>query len=127
MFSESHAGAVVQKFLHTLNCLILIFHIDIYHANSARYDFKYLYYFIRVVLIKIRPPIKHCVRTPYNHAHNARIDENLYAQRSMTETVDSAVKRSLGYAMRARTWFCEFRETALMCVVVYNIKRAVKP
>jgi IS5 family transposase len=43
----------------------------------------------------------------------------------MTETVNSAVKRSLGYAVRARTWFREFREIALMCVV-YNIKRSVK-
>jgi len=39
----------------------------------------------------------------------------------MTETVNSAVKRSLGFAVRARSWFREFREIALMCVV-YNIK-----
>ena len=75
--------------------------------------------------IGIRPLIKHCVRAPYDHAHNARIDEDLYAQRSMTETVNSAIKRSHGVAERARTWFHEFREIALMCVV-YNIKRAVK-
>ena len=75
--------------------------------------------------LEIRPLIKHCIRAPYDHAHNARIDEDLYAQRSMTETVNSAVKRSLGYAVRARTWFREFREIALMCVV-YNTKRAVK-
>ena len=62
---------------------------------------------------------------PYDHAHNARIDEQRYNQRSMTETVNSAVKRSLGFAVRARSWFREFREIALMCVV-YNIKRAVK-
>jgi IS5 family transposase len=43
----------------------------------------------------------------------------------MAETVNSAVKRSLGYAVRARAWYREFRELALMCVV-YNIKRAVK-
>ena len=52
--------------------------------------------------LEIRPLIKHCVRAPYDHAHNARIDEDLYVQRSMTETVNSAVKRSLGYAVRAR-------------------------
>ncbi|EMA54729.1 ISH9-type transposase ISHwa3 [Halococcus thailandensis JCM 13552] len=75
--------------------------------------------------LEIRPLIKHCIRAPYDHAHNARIDADLYAQRSMTETVNSAVKRSLGYAVRARTWFREFREIALMCIV-YNIKRAVK-
>jgi len=73
----------------------------------------------------IRPLIKHRVFASYDHAHNARIDDELYNQRSMTETVNSAVKRSLGFAVRARTWFREFREVALMCVV-YNIKRAVK-
>ncbi|MWV41061.1 IS5 family transposase, partial [Natrialba sp. INN-245] len=75
--------------------------------------------------LDIRPLIKHRIFAPYDHAHNARIDEDRYAQRSMTETVNSAVKRSLGYAVRARTWYREFREIALMCVV-YNIKRAVK-
>ena len=75
--------------------------------------------------LEIRPLIKHCIRAPYDHAHNARIDEDLYAQRSMNETVNSAVKRSLGYAVRARAWFREFREIALMCVV-YNIKRAAE-
>ena len=73
----------------------------------------------------IRPLIKHRVFASYDHAHNARIDDELYNQRSMTETVNSAVKRSLGFAVRARSWSREFREIALMCVV-YNIKRAVK-
>jgi len=75
--------------------------------------------------LDIRPLIKHRIFAPYDHAHNARIDEQRYNQRSMTETVNSAVKRSLGFAVRARSWFREFREIALMCVV-YNIKRAVK-
>ncbi|WP_273837152.1 IS5 family transposase [Halococcus sp. PRR34] len=75
--------------------------------------------------LEIRPLIKHCIRAPYDHAHNARIDGELYAQRSMTETVNSAVKRSLGYAVRARDWYREFREIVLMCIV-YNIKRSVK-
>lgn len=75
--------------------------------------------------LEIRPLIKHRIFAPYDHAHNARIDGELYAQRSMTETVNSAVKRSLGYAVRARNWYREFREIALMCVV-YNIKRSVK-
>ncbi len=75
--------------------------------------------------IRIRLLIKHRIFAPYDHAHNARIDEDLYAQRSMTETVNSAVKRSLGFAVRAREWYREFREIALMCLV-YNIKRSVK-
>ena len=50
----------------------------------------------------IRPLIKHRVHAPYDHAHNARIDDDLYGQRAMTETVNSSVKRSLGVAVRAR-------------------------
>jgi len=57
--------------------------------------------------------------------YRVRIDDNRYNQRSMTETVNSPVKRSLGFTVRARSWFREFREIALMCVV-YNIKRLVK-
>jgi IS5 family transposase len=75
--------------------------------------------------LDIRPLIKHRIFAAYDHAHNARIDDDRYNQRSMTETVNSAVKRSLGFAVRARSWYREFREIALMCVV-YNIKRAVK-
>jgi IS5 family transposase len=47
--------------------------------------------------LAIRPLIKHRIMAPYDHAHNARMNEDRYAQRSMTETVNSAVKRSLGY------------------------------
>ncbi|ELY63587.1 ISH9-type transposase ISHwa3 [Natronococcus jeotgali DSM 18795] len=43
----------------------------------------------------------------------------------MTKTINFAVKRSHGVAERARTWYQEFREIDLMCVV-YNIKQAVK-
>ena len=65
--------------------------------------------------LDIRPLIKHPIFASCDHAHNARIDENRYVQRPMTETVNSVVKRSLGYAMRARSWYREFREFALMC------------
>ena len=43
----------------------------------------------------------------------------------MTYTVNSAVKRLPGFAVRAQSWFRKFREIALMCVVYY-IKRFVK-
>ncbi len=41
----------------------------------------------------------------------------------MAETVFSSLKRSLDCALRARTWYREFCEVALMCAV-YNIKKA---
>jgi len=44
----------------------------------------------------IRPLVKHRVFAPYDHANNARINDDLYNQRSMTETVNSSVKRSDG-------------------------------
>ena len=76
--------------------------------------------------IDVRPLIKHCIKKPYDYAHNARIDDDLYNQRSMTETANFAVKRSYGSAVRAREWYREFREIALMCTV-YNIKQYVTP
>jgi IS5 family transposase len=87
-----------------------------YDCNWLREDLRNL---------TIRPLIKHCINAPYDHAHNARIDDEIYGQRAMSETVFSSVKRSLGVALRARSWYREFREVALMCAV-YNIKRAAK-
>ena len=52
------------------------------------------------------------------------IDGTLYGQRALSETVFSVIKRTLGDAVRARSWYREFREIVLMCAV-YNIKRAV--
>jgi SNF family Na+-dependent transporter len=51
--------------------------------------------------------IKNRIFAPYDHAHNARTDGERYNQRSMTETANSAVKRSLGFAVRARSWLRE--------------------
>lgn len=52
------------------------------------------------------------------------IDGTLYGQRALYETIFSVIKRTLGDAMRMRSWYREFREIILMCAV-YNIKRAV--
>lgn len=73
----------------------------------------------------IRPIIKHRLQAPHDYAHNARLDDDLYGQRAISETAFSVLKRTLGETLRARSWYREFRETILMCVV-YNIKRAIK-
>jgi IS5 family transposase len=52
----------------------------------------------------VRPLIKHREFRPINHAHNARIDRPPYRQRAMCETVFSTIKRTLGDAVRSRTW-----------------------
>jgi len=74
----------------------------------------------------VRPLIKHREFRPIDHAHNARIDGPRYRQRAMCETVFSTIKRTLGDAVRARTWYGEFRELVLMCAV-HNIKQSLKP
>ena len=60
----------------------------------------------------------------YDHAHNARIDDELYHQRSTSESVNSLIKRSHGSAVRARDWYRQFREIALIADV-HNIERAI--
>lgn len=72
----------------------------------------------------MRPLIKYCEFRPIDHAHNARIDEALYGQRALSETVFSVIKRTLVDAVRARCRYREFRKIVLMCAV-YNIKRTV--
>ena len=74
----------------------------------------------------VRPLIKHRKFQPTDCAHSACTDGSLYGQRKPSETVFSTIKRKLGHAVRARAWYREFRDIALMCAV-YNIKRAVKP
>jgi len=48
-----------------------------------------------------------------------------YRQRAMCETVFSTIKRTLGVAVRAQTWYGEFRELFLMCTV-HNIRQSLK-
>ena len=43
----------------------------------------------------------------------------------MVETVFSSIKRTLGSAVRARSWYLEFREMVLKCAV-YNLRRTVR-
>ncbi len=73
----------------------------------------------------VRPLIKHRVFAPYDHAHNARIEDDLYNQRSVCETVNSVIKRSYGSAVRACAWYRQFREITL-AAAVYNVERALK-
>jgi IS5 family transposase len=43
----------------------------------------------------------------------------------MSETVFSSIKRTLGAAVRARSWWLEFREM-LLKATVYNLRRGVR-
>ena len=60
-----------------------------------------------------------------DHAHNARLDSELYGQRWMAETAFSAIKRRYGAAVRPSAWYREFLELVLTAAV-YNLEQALK-
>ena len=71
-----------------------------------------------------RPIIKHCEQTSLQKAHNARIDDELYNQRSMSETVFAMLKGDDGEKLRSGSWHGQFRELTRRCIV-HNLSRAV--
>lgn len=73
----------------------------------------------------VRPLIKHRLYRPVDHAHNARMDEDRYNQRALTESVNSAVKRSILDSVGSRAWYRQFREIVL-AASVHNVKRAIR-
>ena len=73
----------------------------------------------------VRPLIKHRIYSSLDHAHNARMDTDSYNRRWMVETAFSAIKRTLGSAVRARSWPLELREMILKATV-YNLRRTVR-
>ena len=72
----------------------------------------------------MRPLIKHREFTSLHEAHNARMDADLYGQRAISETVNSSIKQRYGSALTATTWYGEFRELVIKCIV-HNLRRAV--
>jgi IS5 family transposase len=73
----------------------------------------------------IRPLIKHRLYSALDHAHNARMESDSYNRRWMVETAFSSIKRTLGAAVRARSWPLELREMILKATV-YNLRRTVR-
>jgi len=73
----------------------------------------------------IRPVIRHKVFWPLDKAHNARMDDAVYHQRSRIESAFFAIKRRYRDRLRARTWFGQFRELVLIAAV-RNIELAVR-
>lgn len=53
------------------------------------------------------------------------MDSDSYNRRWMVETAFSAIKRTLGSAVRARSWHLELREMILKCAV-YNPRRTIR-
>ena len=73
----------------------------------------------------VRPLIKHRLFAGYGHAHNARLDNELYGQGWMAESAFSAIKCRYGSAVRPSAWYREFRELVLTAAV-YNLEQAIK-
>jgi len=66
----------------------------------------------------IRPVIKHRVFWNIDKAHNARLKD--YGKRSMSETVNSMMKRKYGDYVSSKAWNNQFKEMNLKCLV-HNI------
>ncbi|WP_323174084.1 IS5 family transposase [Natrialba sp. PRR66] len=64
----------------------------------------------------LRPLIKHREFSSLHKAWNARLDADLYGQRSQNETVNSRLKRKYGVFIRSRHWWKQFRELAITCL-----------
>lgn len=71
-----------------------------------------------------RPVIKHCEQSPLQKAHNAQIDDEIYNQRSMSETVFAMLKNDDGETLRSRSWHGQFRKLTRKCIV-HNLSLTV--
>jgi IS5 family transposase len=72
----------------------------------------------------LRPLIKHREFSSLHKAWNARLDDDLYGQRSQNETVNSRLKRKYGAFVRSRQWWKQFRELTIACFT-HNIDRSL--
>jgi len=73
---------------------------------------------------EVRPLIKHREFTSLHKAWNARLDADLYGQRSQSETVNSTLKRKYGAFVRSRRWWKQFRELTIACLI-HNVDRSL--
>jgi IS5 family transposase len=72
----------------------------------------------------IRPVIKHREFYSLDAAHNARIDDRTYHQRSIVEAIFFALRKRFGSVITVRTWFGQFREIVLKATV-RNIEQSL--
>ena len=72
----------------------------------------------------IRPLIKHRKFKPINKAQNKRMNSKDYHQRSMSETVNSMLKRKYDDTLHTKNYWNQCKEILLMAVV-HNIERNI--
>ena len=73
---------------------------------------------------EVRPLIMHREFTSLHKAWNARLDADLYGQRSQSEAVNSTLKRKYGAFVRSRRWWKQFRELTIACLI-HNVDRSL--
>ncbi len=73
---------------------------------------------------EVRPLIKHREFTSLHKAWNARLDTDLYGQRSQSETVNPTLKPKYGAFVRSRHWWKQFREL-ITAYLIHSVDRSV--
>lgn len=65
----------------------------------------------------VRPVIKHRLMGAMDAAHNARLDDDVYHRRSVSEVDMRVLKQRYGDRLAARNWYGQFRELAIKAAV----------
>lgn len=65
----------------------------------------------------VRPLIKHREFDSLDNAHNARMDDDIYHQRSSVEVQTRVLNQRYGNRLSGRTWYKQFRDLALKAAV----------
>jgi IS5 family transposase len=72
----------------------------------------------------VRPLIKHREFSSLHKAWNARLDADLYGQRSQNETVNASLKRKYGAFVPSRHWWKQFGKLVAGCLT-HNIDKSL--
>lgn len=73
----------------------------------------------------VRPLIPHRVFMKKQKYWNSLMNQKLYHQRSLSETVNSVIKRRYSDTLYSKNWRSQFKEMVLLCIV-YNIDRKIR-
>ncbi|MFB6282703.1 MAG: IS5 family transposase [Halobacteria archaeon] len=73
----------------------------------------------------IRPVIKHREFSILDKDHNARIDNEVYHQRSNVESVFSSLKQRYNDRLLSKKWYNQYKEIVVKCAVK-NIEDSIK-
>jgi len=108
--SRRHDSQIILPLVNKTAASLLSLHGD------AGYDSKVVRDSLRSQ--GTRPVIKHRIFWNIDKAHNVRMKD--YGKRSMSETVNSMMKRKYGDYVSSKAWNNQFKETNLKCLV-HNI------